>query len=388
MEQEDQQNSVVEGDVADAAAPAGNVSLQTAALKFLRWAHSNALLRVDSYYPGDGYDAPDFDEVEDRALALLRQKQIRFVGVNQVRQEITVFLNKAAPGDRLLKHLPKTCDGFQLKYRQGSPNPVSPVNVAEAANPCAIHVSEGGAQTYTCGSSISVGNSRGAGTLGCLVRDAAGVLYGLSNNHVSGSCNYAPVGLPIVAPGVLDVSPINPPPFTLGFHVRQLPMQMGDPTIVDSTQNQDAAIFNIFNPGIISSMQQSHYDTPASAIDLRPGMEVEKVGRSSGHTKGRVVCQAIGPIDVAYTAPQHNFNGMVYFEPMYFVHGLSDRFSEAGDSGSLVVHQDAAGVRHAVGIVVAGGEDSSAPGGKLSLIMPIRPILDQLGVSLVSGHNV
>ena len=388
MEQQAQQNNVVADGGADAAAHAGNASLQTAALKFLRWAHSKALLRVDSYYPGDGYDEPEFDDVEDRGIALLRQKQIRFVGVNQHRQEITVFLNKAAPGDRLLKHLPKTCDGFQLKYRQGSPNAVSPANVAEATNPCAIHIAPTGVRYYTCGSSISVGNSRGAGTLGCLVKDAAGTLYGLSNNHVSASCNYAPVGLPIVAPGILDVSPVNPAPFTLGFHERQLSMQMGDPTIVDSTQNQDAAIFKIHSPGVISSMQQGHYDTPATSIDLKPGMEVEKVGRSSGYTKGRVLCEIVGPVDVAYTAPQHNFNGLVYFEPMYLVHGLTDRFSEAGDSGSLVVHQDAAGVKHAVGIVVAGGEDSSAPGGKLSLIMPIRPILNQLGVGLVSGHNV
>lgn len=72
----------------------------------------------------------------------------------------------------------------------------------------------------------------------------------------------------------------------------------------------------------------------------------------------------------------------------FVVHGIGDRFSDGGDSGSLVVHQDDVGVRHAVGIVVGGAADSSAPGGKISLIMPITPILEELGLTLVSNHNV
>ncbi|MBW9335678.1 hypothetical protein FEE59_19375 [Herbaspirillum sp. RU 5E] len=209
----------------------------------------------------------------------------------------------------------------------------------------------------------------------------------MSNNHVSGACNYAPANLPIVAPGILDVSPVNPPPFTIGYHSRQLDMNLGDPTVVDTGRNQDAAIFKLAMPQFVSSMQHNFYDTPASALPLAAGMVVEKVGRSSGHTQGRVISAVTGPLDVAYSAPQYNFSGIAYFERMFLVHGLNDRFSEGGDSGSLVVHTDANGVKHAVGIVVAGADDSSAPGGKLSLIMPIQPILTSLGVTLVSGHN-
>jgi hypothetical protein len=54
----------------------------------------------------------------------------------------------------------------------------------------------------TCGSSISVGNNREAGTIGALLRDKQGQLYGLSCNHVTGGCSNARVGLPIVAPGI------------------------------------------------------------------------------------------------------------------------------------------------------------------------------------------
>ncbi|CAN7243928.1 hypothetical protein [Paraburkholderia terricola] len=363
------------------------VALDAAALRLLRWAHDLSLLRPEAYFPGEAYGHPEFDQITDSAIAFLRQKQIRFVGVNESKGEISLFLHKAAPGDRALKSLPALADGYRLRFRQGNPEAVSPTNIAEAATPCAVHVAHGAAR-YTCGSSISVGNARAAGTLGCLLRDVGGQLYGLSNNHVSGSCNYSPTGLPIVAPGILDVSPHNPYPFTIGLHDRQLTMLMGDPTVVNSQQNQDAAIFRITNDQFVSSMQQNFYDTPATALPLCAGMEIEKVGRSSGHTRGRVISQLMGPADVNYTAPQYNFNGVVYFDNMFLVHGVGDRFSEGGDSGSLVVHTDAGGVRHAVGIVVAGGADSSAPGQKLSMIMPITPILALFGMNLVAGHNV
>jgi len=378
---------ISESALAELNGDAQNIDIFTSSLRLLRWAHNNGLLCVTSYYPGDEYEAPRFDHIGPETIIVLRQKQIRFVGINRERGQITVFLNRAAPGPRISKVLPALCDSYQLIFRQGNTNEVSPTNVAEAANPCAIHA-VGNLNFYTCGSSISVGNARAAGTLGCLLKDGTGALFGLSNNHVSGACNYAPNGLPIVAPGILDVSPQNPAPFTIGFHHRQLQMQLGDPTVVDTVENQDAAVFKLAAAHALSSMQQNSYDTPATTLPLTAGMEVEKVGRTSGHSRGRVITAVTGPIDVAYSAPQYNFSGIAYFETMFLVHGLTDRFSDSGDSGSLVVHTDADGIRHAVGIIVAGGEDSTAPGGKSSLIMPIQPILNKLGMTLVTGHNI
>jgi hypothetical protein len=371
-------------------AAANPIPIRVAASRFLHWAHSHSLLRADAYFPAGGVeDLPTFDQqpVSLTAISTLRQKQVRFVGVSPAAAEITVFLYRAAPSARALSLLPQQCEGYRLKYRQGNPEPVNPANVAEANVTCAIHMSNGNS-FYTCGSSISVGNARAAGTLGCLLRDARGQIFGLSNNHVTGSCNYAPTGLPIVAPGVLDVSPTNPPPFTLGFHRSQLQMMMGDPTIVDATQNQDAATFSVVPNAPVSSMQQSYYDTPATTRPLAPGMTVEKVGRSSERTTGAVLSEIVGATPINYSAPHYGFSGLVYFEPIFLVHGIGDRFSEQGDSGALVTHEDANGVRHAVGIVVAGADDSGAPGGKLSLIMPIQPILTLFGLQLVTSHNV
>lgn len=363
--------------------------IESAAMQLLRWAHDRNLLVHGAYFPVESYEHPTLEQATSEGIAILRQKQIRSIGINPAASQIVVYLNRAAPGARQqVTLLPSTCNGFAIKYRQGLPDNVSPAAIAEAASPCAVHTSTNGVLHYTCGSSISLGNARAAGTLGCLVKNAAGDIFGLSNNHVAGGCNYAPAGLPILAPGVIDVSPYMPRPFSIGALQRQLHMSMGDPSQVNTADNQDAAIFSIYDPSAVSSMQQSFYDTPAVAMDLTPGMRVKKVGRTSGFTEGIVQSEQIGPLMVTYSAAEYGFSGAVYFDRMHIVTGIDDRFSDSGDSGSLVVHQADDGHDYAVGIVVAGGADNQAPGGKMSLIMPIRPILDLFGVQLVSGHNI
>lgn len=371
-----------------AQAPVG--TLRQAATQFLLWAHQQGALATDAYFPTNAVGLPSFAPLgtDVAASSVLRQRLVRFVGINELQSTICVFLHRAAPTVKQMKMLPTTCNGYGLRYFQGNPNPISPAALAQSATTCAIHNAAGARRVYTCGSSISIGNDRCAGTVGCLVRDAAGVLYGLSNNHVSGCCNYAPVGLPVLAPGVIDVSPSNPWPFTLGLHSRQLQMLMGDPTSVNTIDNSDAAIFQLVPDAPISSMQRNYYDTPSSTLDLATGMTVEKVGRSSDRTTGIVHSEVIGAFPIRYAAPQYEFSGTVYFEPLFEAHGITDRFSEGGDSGSLVTHVDSQGNRHAVGIVVAGADDNGAPGGKRSFILPIRSILDRLQVTLVANHNV
>lgn len=364
------------------------IDTRTTALQLLRWAREHGLLASDAYYPTRDVGAPNFGEVavDATALGILRSRQIRFVAIDEAARKIAVFLRKASPTTKELKALPNTCNGASLQYHQGNCETISPVAVAEATSTCELHV-VGTNAFYTCGSSISVGNNREAGTFGCLVRDAMGNLFGLTNNHVSGACSYAPNGLPVLAPGVLDVSPMNPHPFTIGTHTRQLPMLVGDPSSVDHTQNSDAALFEVVEPTRVSSMQRSFFDTPVSVLDMVPGMRVQKVGRSTAMTNGVVLGELVGATNINYTASQYGFSGSVYFEPLFIVHGVGDIFSEGGDSGSLVTHVDAQGVRHAVGLVVAGCADNSAPGGKRSIILPLRQILERFKVTLANEHN-
>jgi hypothetical protein len=327
--------------------------------------------------------------ITDLGKQVLRSKQIQSVAFNEPRREIIVFTKRAAPtSKKQLAAIPQAVDDVIVTYNQGVQNPIGgPPSIAHAGPPYVIRI-RGTTQHYTCGSSVSVGNARDAGTMGCLVKDAGGLLHGLSNNHVSGSCSFAGVGLPILAPGVVDVAPNNLPPFTIGFHSRALAFIAGSADNINPKANLDGAIFRIANEASVSSYQGAAYDTPAVVGDLVANIEVEKVGRTTGLTRGRVTGQMHGAHPIMYTATLYNFSSIVSFDPVYAIAGLTDLFSDNGDSGSLITTTDAAGQRIAVGIVVGGMNDGSAPGKRLTIALPIRPILQGLGVTLVSGHNI
>jgi hypothetical protein len=327
--------------------------------------------------------------VSDRGKQILRSKLVEAIAFADEPKEIVVFTKRAAPASkRMLADLPTKIDDISIKYRQGTPAIIGGDLNVPFGGPAYVVRSVAGKSIYTCGSSISVGNFRDAGTIGCLVRDAAGQMYGLSNNHVSGACNFAGVGLPIVAPGIFDVIPNGLSPFTLGFHSRALTMVVGSADNVTPSDNHDAAIFRIEDEALISSFQGSYYDSPALVGDFVPGMQVEKVGRTTGHSLGSVMGQVYGAHAVQYNAPLYSFSGPVSFDPVFAIVGTGDIFSDNGDSGSLITSIGADGQRIAVGIVVGGRADSSAPGGKTTIALPIRPILQGLGVTLVSGHNL
>jgi hypothetical protein len=319
---------------------------------------------------------------------ILRAKQVQPIAFSSVRSEIIVFTKRVAPTTKKqLASVPQIIDDIQIRYRQGVQNPIGAEPPQPFGGPAYIVRKIGRDDFYTCGSSISVGNNREAGTLSCLVKSSAGVLHGLSNNHVTGGCNHAGLGLPILAPGVFDVAPNGLPPFTLGFHSHSLPFVSGSADNVDPKLNFDAAIFRIAAENLVSSYQGDSYDTPSVAGAMLDDMEVEKVGRTTQHTKGRVLGQIYGANSIQYAASLYQFSGPVAFEPTFAIAGVGQLFSDNGDSGSLITTV-VGGQRIAVGIVVGGKNDGSAPGGKTTIALPILPILQGLGVTLTSGHNV
>lgn len=317
-------------------------------------------------------------------MDVLDKKVITAIGQNEKRNTIYIYTNGVVPKkDRAA--MPQTVDDFLVEYLQARNVLVGGSPDDSAADPMAWR--NGG--VHRCGSSISIGNDRMAGTLGCLVRGEDGKLYGLSNNHVTGGCNNSRPGLPIVGPGILDVMAGSPDPITVGFHSRALRMHQGEPDIVQHTKNTDAALFEILDESRVSSSQAGQYDTPSLVVDIDVDMEVEKVGRTTGHTTGVVESLVVGPFPVAYRSKtyhspdeQTEFVGTVYFEPVLKVAGDRGPFSSNGDSGSLVVTTLADGQRAAVGLVFAGNKQGE------SWILPLRPILEGLGVSLVSNHNI
>lgn len=233
---------------------------------------------------------------------------------------------------------------------------------------------------YACGGSIHPARNFGCGTMGCVVTEANGDIFGLSNKHVTGLCNYAHEGEKILAPGHGDITAGGIDPFTIGYHHRSLPMVNGVPDNVDILANRDAAIIRIADPSKVSSMQGSAYDTPGLAGDLAAGQQVEKVGRTTGHTTGTVIGQMAGPYQVAYTVPGIA-QAFAFVDPVFVIQGNNGPFSQPGDSGSLITAMMGTD-RVALGLVFAGDQQG------LAYAFPLRPILTTLNLTLVTGHHV
>lgn len=367
-----------------------DLNSEDAARIFHDWAATEGLLiEPGSKHSGNSALTASISPITDIGTQLLRSKQIQSIGFNESSGEIQVFLRRSAPSKKRAQILPATVGNIRITYRQGTQNPIGHApSLPFAQPPYTIRQSLNKQNHFACGGSISVGNNREAGTLGCLVKDSGGTIYGLSNNHVTGSCSYAEVDLPIVAPGIIDVAAGGLHPFTIGFHFKALKLVAGAPGNVNHKDNRDAAIFKIANPLSVTSYQGTVYDTPSACAPLIGGMEVEKVGRTTGHTKGQVLSQLFGAHGIGYTAALYGFSGTVNFEPVFAVVGTGGPFSENGDSGSLVTSVDKNGVRSAVGIIVGGMTDASSPGKITSIVLPLDPVLSELGVTLVSGHNI
>jgi len=317
---------------------------------------------------------------------LLRQKHLLSIVYNEESRCVFLYTKKKVYA-KDMKVLPSNINSCGIAYPQGTVDEIGKMPAQAQGAAFSVVADPAGTTRYACGSSISPGNSRSAGTMGALVRDDTGEIFGLTNNHVTGLCNHSSVGVPILAPGVVDVAPGALHPFTIGLHKLVLEMNVGTQGNIDVSRNTDAAIFSIVNPAIVSSLQGGLYDTPIAIADPVEGMIVEKVGRTTGHTRGKIMGRELGPLKVACTASEYEFSGHILFDGTWMIHGEGEAFSTGGDSGSLIVQIDGDGNRAAVGLVFAGGPDSMAPGGYRTFFLPIRPILERLQVQLVGGHN-
>jgi hypothetical protein len=368
----------------------GGQDLRSRALSLRSWAESSGLLRAGSFVAGGTSPTSPLDTelFSASAAAAFVRKPITAFGINRARagSGVIVIYTVRPLGISEKQQLSSSYSGGQeLEFQVAKPLLLDP-SVSPAIPSTLPALGPGGA--YTCGRSISLGNVREAGTMGCLLEAPDGKLYGLSANHVTGGCSSARPGTPIVAPGILDVTAGHLDPRTLGHHIRALALVPGHPSTVDPRRNRDAAVFAILNPEAISSMQGNAYDTPAVVEDPVEDAIVEKFGRSTGLTTGVVESEIVGPHPVTYRSTVYysaeesaEFRGLVYFEPVYVLRGTSGPFATNGDSGALVT-MIAEGRRLAVGILFSGrGSDES-------YMLPLKPILSDLGMTIVSGHGI
>jgi hypothetical protein len=233
------------------------------------------------------------------------------------------------------------------------------------------------------------------GTLGALITDANGRQYLLSNNHVLARSDHATVGDAIVHPGLIDNNctpngdgpgttpvaslsawlPLKSAQTDADAAIAQIdgPIAGGNGGILELGSRQADGTLATAPPGILSSGGKGE--------SARLAMRVAKSGRTTGLT-----CGSVSAVDVDVNVDY--FADCAETRPYLtklFTHQLAmsgDRFTDAGDSGALVV--DAADAEP-VGLFFAGGMDAS--GVVQAVATPAPEVLSELSALGEAGTS-
>jgi len=226
-----------------------------------------------------------------------------------------------------------------------------------------------------------------SGTLGALVQDTASHQYVLSNNHVLARSDHASVGDAIIQPGLIDngCTPYGEGSGTslVGALTTWLPLS-------SSTTNADAAIAQV-NSGAVSStgsiLELGALQSGGALAAAPPGisssggkgeaaslaLKVAKSGRTTGLTCGAVSAINLD-VQVSYFTDCAETKSYLTKTFTNQVAISGNQFSDAGDSGSLIVDTNNA---EPVGLFFAGGTDASGVG--QGVANPATDVLSELG---------
>jgi hypothetical protein len=203
----------------------------------------------------------------------------------------------------------------------------------------------------------------GAGTIGVRVKNNDGY-YLLSCNHIFARLNAAGSGELILQPGRSDNNCVT----VLSDEIARVSDL--EPIIYSAYANNimDAAIASTLPSLVSNSTPPDGYGLPSNTTALASvGMSVQKYGRTTGLTTGKV-CAINCTVLIPYPAAATRFVDQIVVEPLR----KNKSFVEGGDSGSLVVTSDG---DHPIGLVYA-------KNGDLSYVSPIDPILQRFGVQI------
>jgi hypothetical protein len=205
-----------------------------------------------------------------------------------------------------------------------------------------------------------------AGTLGGFVTvEGARGTHVLSNHHVL----VGPTGRvsdPVLQPGPADGGVAEDRIGTLASFV---PLAAGEPALVDAA---------------LARMDEGLEADPTYPVGALAGVArvvggdvVQKIGRTTGVTNGRVTAIELDGIVVGY-GPEL---GELTFDDQIEVEGYCELpFSAGGDSGSLVYRPSD---RRAIGLLFAGSETGGENGRGLTYLNPVVEVLTALGATLV-----
>ena len=203
-----------------------------------------------------------------------------------------------------------------------------------------------------------------AGTLGGFVRFQGRPAL-LSNNHVLAASNAATIGDPTLQPGPADGGAAADRVGTLAAFQR----------LTDSDRNLVDAAVATLDDGVATEPQAypggALADTVAAGADVDPDEVVEKVGRTTGHTRGRISAVEVDGVSVQYDEAVHVFDDQIEIE------GLAGAFSAGGDSGSVIWRSSD---RAPLGLLFAGSDEGGSAGGGVTFANPLSTVLSALGV--------
>lgn len=222
----------------------------------------------------------------------------------------------------------------------------------------------------------------------CLVKNGDDELVCvLSNNHILGGINRAAPNAPFIQQGTADL-PQGVTPRVVGNLLKAVQLDLHpDQNSVPFSNRVDAAVgftaFSHFKPS---------FHHPGITFDPSPRaatlhMVVAKEGRTTGTTKGIVIGlnAQVGP--VGYGQGPDGMPRFGGFSGQILVEGLNGLdFSQAGDSGSLIVGL-VDGAFHPVALLVGGNVPTDA-GANGTFGCPIDEVMTALNIIEILDHEV
>ncbi len=202
-----------------------------------------------------------------------------------------------------------------------------------------------------------------AGTLGGFVRTAGGLAV-LSNNHVLAAGDTAAIGDAVLQPGPADGGGPADRVATLAAFER---LREGRRNLVD-------AAVAVLDAGV----EADPGDLPGGPLgrvvlagtDVDPEDTVEKVGRTTGHTRGVVTAVEVDAVAVQFDEVVHRFDDQIEIQ------GLDGGFSAGGDSGSVIWRSRD---RAPMGLLFAGSSTGGPQGSGVTFANPLATVLRVLG---------
>jgi hypothetical protein len=222
---------------------------------------------------------------------------------------------------------------------------------------------------------IQMGTSIGhfritAGTLGAFVTGAKATARILSNNHVLADENQGVKGDDILQPGAFDGGQRKRDRVGgLDRFVRLRPA---------GTNTIDAAIATVDDTvaAKVGALRGTRSKVAGVAAESAVIDLVEKWGRTTGHTRGRVTAFELDNVVIGYEMGNLRFDGQIEVEA-----AGRKPFSEGGDSGSLIM---TVGDHLGAALLFAGSQTGGRGNLGLTYANPIGPVLKALKVDLLA----